>query len=342
MTSSTTIISIILLLHDSLLMKNPRIRLPVPFVVFNGDFNGVVFSPMKKVPEAAFQLAYLAPLGDLYTTVKDTQIYYINRSQPNHFIQNIQDLPPEILPFFNNYNEISSRGIFRDFDCPSDFFPVCGGMTTYSNICSAAKAGLRKITFGKCGVILKIKDVKLLKKITSYAKTPSGQSPPIIIERPVKVSPDTYITNNYINAPTITNVNAPSYTNTDGRSYTNVSAPSYSKVDAPSYSSTKSLTNTNVQAPSYSSTIAPSSTSIVSPSYSSNVIPLSKSIKMPSSISISAPLDNIVGSPVSSTELPGSNEDDLNDNTIGNNNVAESNTANITNGSIGSESKGNK
>lgn len=342
MTASTSIISIILLLHDYQLLKNPRIRLPVPFVVFNGDFSGVVFSPMKKVPEASFQPAYLAPLGDLYTTVKDTQIFYINRSQPNHFIQNIQDFPPEILPFFNNYNEISSRGIFRDFECASDVFPVCGGVTTYNNICLAAKAGLRKITFGKCGVILKLQDKKLLKRITSYPKTPSGQSAPIIIERPVKVLPDTFITNNYINAPTITNINAPSYTNTDGRTYTNVSAPSYSKIDAPSYSNTKSLTNTNIQAPSYSSTVAPSTTSIVSPSYSSNVIPSIKSMGIPSSISISAPLDNIVGSSVSSTELPESREDDSNNNTISNNNVTQSNATNITNRSMSSESKGNK
>lgn len=241
-------------------------RLPVPLVSFTGDFLGMVLAPAEMVPESAFPGSFTGPLGQVFSTIENTRIYYIGNRPSLAKYNSMKELPGSLVPFFELYNRMSVEGIFSSQACPSVTLPVCGGGKTYLNICVAGQAGIRQSTFGQCNSIMRAERTQEVTPIVSSPPLPLPLPihrlpirPPLIFERPempmpipISMAPQPVINNNYYNLPTVTNINAPAYTNTDARTNTNIDATSYQNTRTPSYTSSSTLQNSYVSSPSYS------------------------------------------------------------------------------------------
>lgn len=241
-------------------------RLPVPLVSFTGDFLGMVLAPAEMVPESAFPGSFTGPLGQVYSTIGNTRIYYIGNKPSLTKYNSMKELPGSLVPFFDLYNRMSVEGIFSNQACPTVTLPICGGGKTYLNICVAGQAGIRQSTFGQCNSIMRAERIQEITPIVSSPPVPLPLPlrrlplrPPLIFERPempmtipISMAPQPVINNNYYNLPTVTNINAPAYTNTDARINTNIDATSYQNTRTPSYTSASTLQNSYVSSPSYS------------------------------------------------------------------------------------------
>lgn len=289
--------AIAVLVCSAAAMTIGRSRLPLPIVSFNGDFDGLNFTPLSLQPPGAFPPGFMAPLGSVYSVINNVKIFYVGSPRAMYLLQKPADVPEEVRPFFNYYNTLARSGVYREVGCLGNALPVCANGVQYRNVCLAAKAGIRRVSYGNCGFVFRTTTTIRLKRIIRRPSVVAGRPGPLIIERPVPYVPQPTIINNYITAPTYEKIDAPTYSNVDNKSYSNTVAPTYTNVQAPAFSSKNSPSYTSTQAPSYTSTVSPNYSSVNAPysfraslpSYSTNSSPSYASLNAPTSTSVVAP-----------------------------------------------------
>lgn len=129
------------------------VRLPLPVVAMNGDLDGFFFAPGEASSEL-FPDSFMAEFGSPVAIVSGVRIWRVGSANAAS-LQALSGVPGNLSRFLAFYAGLGN-GILPGEKCAEEYLPVFAKGIVYRNVCFAAQANIRKVSFGTDGFVYRL------------------------------------------------------------------------------------------------------------------------------------------------------------------------------------------
>lgn len=129
------------------------VRLPLPIVAMNGDLDGFFFAPAEASSEF-FPENFMAEFGSPVAIVSGVRVWRVGSANAAS-LQALNGVPGNLSRFLVFYAGLGN-GILPGDKCAEEYLPVFARGIVYRNVCFAAQANIRRVSFGTDGFVYRL------------------------------------------------------------------------------------------------------------------------------------------------------------------------------------------